>query len=147
MGNSIAVVAKLEVTSVKKLTMAESTRINTMRETPSNKVIFPAIQLANPVDVNPSANAIPPPNKIIMPQGIFTASSQVNSFRFRFLVGIRKSKIAAPIAIMVSSSPGITFSSKDLKIQPSAASKKISPTSLKKVFCFSLFNFCYLHIV
>jgi len=89
-GSNIAVVAKLEVTSVKKLTIAVTISTKRITATPSKTVIWLAIQLAKPVSVNALANAIPPPKRMMMPQGILTASSQVSNFLpFLFLEGLK----------------------------------------------------------
>ena len=58
-GKIMAVVARLEVISVKKFTAAINTNNKTKRDAPSNKVICPPIHSANPLVLNPCAKAKP----------------------------------------------------------------------------------------
>ena len=62
---------------------------------------------AKPLDSNPSAIAIPPPNNNNIPQGSFTASFQPKSDSFLFLLGSINKTTAEIIAIIVSSIDGI----------------------------------------
>lgn len=128
-GSNIAVVAKFEVISVKKLTAAINTNINTIMDSPDKDVIWLPIHTARPLTSKPLAKAIPPPNSKIIPQGICTASSQLINCSFLFLAGIRNSTMAKQIAIMVSSNPGKNCCKrKDLVIQQKAVNAKIKPT-------------------
>ena len=79
-GNSIAVVAKLDVISVKKLTIA--IRINNKNKSgiALKKFIWLPIHIASPLESNPFASAMPPPNSNKIPHGNFTASAQLSSF-------------------------------------------------------------------
>ena len=79
-GNSIAVVARFEVISVKKLTIEIIKKITMKRGRVSINVIWLPIQSARPVVLNPFAMANPPPNNKSIPQGSFTASSQEINF-------------------------------------------------------------------
>lgn len=76
-GSNMAVVAKLDVISVKKLTAAMSNRIKIIVVTPTREVIWFPIHNANPLFSKPLARAIPPPNRMMMPQGSFLVSSHV----------------------------------------------------------------------
>src|SRR6186713_3117705 len=77
-GKIIVTVARLEVNSVKKLTMATTTNMIKTVLSAVNPVILSPIQVANPLDSKASASASPPPNNKIIPQGNFPASSQFN---------------------------------------------------------------------
>ena len=57
MGSNIAVVAKFEVISVKKLTEAIKKNSNKNKFIPSNKVIWVPIHRAKPLSLKPEANA------------------------------------------------------------------------------------------
>ena len=106
-GNNMAVVAILEVISVKKLTeaiMMISSTIKLIEGINSNCM---PIHSANPVALNPAAMDSPPPKRISIPQGIVTASFQCISFWFFFEEGIINNNIALAIAIMESSKFGI----------------------------------------
>ena len=105
MGSSMAVVARLDVSSVRKFTAATKIKIRSNKASPSMEVKCIAIHSANPVVEKPFANANPPPNKRMIPHGSSLQSSQFN--RGSLLVeGMIKSKVPAANAIMVSSIKG-----------------------------------------
>src|SRR5690606_22357883 len=115
-GKSMAVVAKFEVISVKKLTaaMSNKTKINVI--IPANSVIWLPIHKANPLLSKPLAIAIPPPKSKIIPQGNLTASSQfINCCDLSF-EGIKNNTTAKPMAIMVSSNSGNNLSNKKERV-------------------------------
>ena len=107
MGKSIAVVARLEVISVRKLTAAiNKKRINKIGR-PFSEMNCCPIHSASPVEVNPFASAMPPPNRMSTPHGNFTASCQLSMRSPDRPLGSKHSAIPAVIAIMLSSSCGI----------------------------------------
>ena len=108
-GSNMAVVARFEVISVKKLTAAINMNTSKNIDSPCREVICPPIQLASPVAENPSANAIPPPKSKMIPQGIRTASSQLINFSFFPFAGRINNMMLAVMAMMVSSRAGIHF--------------------------------------
>ena len=136
-GSNIAVVAKFEVISVKKLTdviKIKRIKINGMA---LKDVICWPIQTAKPLVSKPSAKAIPPPNKRIIPQGNFIASSQSNNLILFLLLGNKKSRHPANMLIIVSSTAGINlFIKKDLLIQAKAVKTNTDNTifSSKEIF-------------
>ena len=95
---------------------------------PSIIDICEPIHCAKPVELKPPAKAIPPPKSKMIPQGIFTASSQL-IIRSSFLEeGIMNSTTPAIMAIMVSSSAGMNFCSINERViqQKAVAANTIS---------------------
>ena len=122
-------VARLDVISVKKLTTVTKHRIKIIRGKSLSIVSLLPIQIASPVSTNPLAKAIPPPNKIITPQGSLTASFHVIRALLLSLDGITNRINPNDIAIIVSSIFGINFCNKnDLEIQHRAVRKNINAT-------------------
>ena len=102
-GIKMVEVAVFEVTSVKKVSIKHVIIIIMSSGTVEKKLRLFPIHSAKPLDLNPIAKAIPPPNKIKIPHGIRIAHSQFNrnSFFLKF-TGIKKSKMDAKIATVAS---------------------------------------------
>src|SRR6056300_918634 len=102
MGKKLIVNAVFDNTSVKKIT--QITKIKTIvileKSVKNSKLL--EIQLAKPLSIIDLANAKPPPNNKINPQGICLISSQQRSSVFLLLDGMIKSKKAAEMAMPAS---------------------------------------------
>ncbi len=126
----MAVVAKLEVISVKKFTEATNISKSVNKETASKEVMCFPIQIAKPLVSKPKANAIPPPKSKTIPQGNFTASSQDINLIALFFEGTINNNTAKNMAIMVSSIFGMKFlSKKERVIQENAVRIKTIKTA------------------
>src|SRR5688572_29715633 len=130
MGRIIVTVARLDVNSVRKFTIA--TMSSMIKNLPSieNPFRLSPIQMSSPLDSNASANASPPPNNKMMPHGNRTASSQLNIPLMEvFPAGIKNKAIPPTIAMIVSSNPGIHFcKTNDLVIHATAINTNTTDT-------------------
>jgi len=123
-GSNMAVVAKFDVISVKKLILNVSTGMSKMIGRLSRRINLDPIHSASPVLENPAAKAIPPPKRINTPHGVLTASAQFNIAPFFSVDGIINRDIPATIAMIVSSNKGMKFCSHCLDINKVAVREK-----------------------
>ena len=128
-GSNIAVVAKLDVISVKKFTAVTSNKRSKISGKLSKEVIKSPNHSARPLTSKAFANAIPPPKSNIIPQGSLKVSSQRINASFLFALGRINNNKPNVIAIIVSSIAGKKGCKiKERLIHEKAASKNTIPT-------------------
>ena len=102
MGNTTDVVARLDVISVKKFTLAIIVIKTISSPISLSKLKWLPSHTANPESLNPFARAIPPPNNKSTPQGIFSASFQDINLSVLLFEG-RRNKVKTAIKAMIES--------------------------------------------